>query len=723
MRAPTSARQPLAGNRDPSPRSVHPLRVQRLRMLSTRDLGEEVRCAIELAGLGQELDEAEQPAGLGNGGSHDAFHQLGGAPGVAGPAMRDDRGSIVGEAGLHLERLEEVDEELGIFRPSSRRPATDVRVAVLAEQDPQLLLGPSALGRSDGLALRDLAKHHGPAQLLPRREVGVAQVGVDDLGEGRMLLDDALEAAEPVVDAPPLGVVACGEAEPVALGVVPPVLAGNPVLDDPALLGARPGNEHGRGNLEAGRGAPLRLVPRARHARLGAKVAARRRGPRCLPRVERPFERVRPTALERVVVVEPAQRVAQLGPRTVQDRGPPGGDLGRRRPVGMVPEDRGPERGAQLRGRGRRVGAEHLVVVAKLGSGGRGGGHPIDASGRSTISAVRYALDMPPKPVPGQARAGHLLMIGGAEDKLRQRQILSRFVALAGGSDARIVIISTASSLGDEATQLYVSLFRQMGIGDVRGMRPLVRDDANDPRLVSQVDDATAIFMTGGNQLRLSSVIGGTLLGKSVIERHRHGAMIAGTSAGASAIASHMVAFGTSGATPKQRMTQMSAGLGLLPGVLIDQHFEQRNRFGRLLALVAQSPALLGIGIDEDTAALVSPQGILEVLGKGSVTIIDPAHIQTDAYEVKRHRPIMVSGVTLHSLPSGYRFDIRKRKLMAPLRPVSATDRELASLQAATNQTRRLIRRIAAEGADDTAPERARRRAQRASRMDREASE
>jgi len=330
---------------------------------------------------------------------------------------------------------------------------------------------------------------------------------------------------------------------------------------------------------------------------------------------------------------------------------------------------------------------------------------------------------MPATPTPGEARAGHLLIIGGAEDKLRQRQILARFVSLAGGTNARVVVISTASSLGDEATDLYKSLFRQMGIADVRGLRPLVREDANDRRLVGALDDATAIFMTGGNQLRLSSVIGGTLLGRELIERHRHGAIVAGTSAGASAIASYMVAFGTSGATPKQRMTQMSAGLGLLPGVLIDQHFDQRNRIGRLLALVAQSPALLGIGIDEDTAALVSPKGVLEVLGKGSVTILDPAHIQTDAYEVKRHRPIMVSGVSLHSLPSGYRFDIGRRRLMAPLRPVSATDRELASLQAATNRTRRLIRSIAAEGADDTAPERARRRALRARRMESEASE
>ncbi len=328
-----------------------------------------------------------------------------------------------------------------------------------------------------------------------------------------------------------------------------------------------------------------------------------------------------------------------------------------------------------------------------------------------------------PATVPsGQARTGHLLVIGGAEDKLRQRQILSRFVALAGGSDARVVVISTASSLGDEATDLYLELFRQLGVTDVRGLRPLVREDADDHRVAATLEDATGVFMTGGNQLRLSSVIGGTALGRALAERHRRGAIIAGTSAGASAIASHMVAFGTSGATPKQRMTQMSAGLGLLPGVLIDQHFEQRNRFGRLLALVAQSPALLGIGIDEDTAGLVTPKLVLEVIGKGSVTILDPAHIQTDAYEVKRHRPIMVSGVVLHSLPSGYRFDIRRRKLLAPLRPIGATDREMASLQAAGAQTRRLIRRIAAEGADDTAPERARRRALHARRME-EASE
>ncbi len=323
---------------------------------------------------------------------------------------------------------------------------------------------------------------------------------------------------------------------------------------------------------------------------------------------------------------------------------------------------------------------------------------------------------------PGAAGLGHLLIIGGAEEKLRQRQILSRFVLLAGGSEGKVAIVSTASSLGDEATELYRSLFLQIGIPEVIGLRPVTREEANDPALAAQLRDVTGIFMSGGNQLRLSSVIGGTALGRMIVERHRHGIIVAGTSAGASAISSHMVAFGTAGTTPKQRMTQMSAGLGLLPGVIIDQHFEQRNRIGRLLALIAQSPALLGMGVDEDTAALVSPAGVLEVIGKGSVTILDPARLETDAYEVKRHRPIMVSNVILHSLPSGFRFDLRKRRLLTPLRSIPLSEREQAKLTASRNQARSVIRRVAAEGADDTAPERARRRALRAHR-DEEASE
>ena len=122
-----------------------------------------------------------------------------------------------------------------------------------------------------------------------------------------------------------------------------------------------------------------------------------------------------------------------------------------------------------------------------------------------------------------------------------------------------------------------------------------------------------------------------------------------------------MIAFGASGATPKQRMAALAAGLGVLPGVIIDQHFQQRNRLGRLLSLIAQNPSLLGLGVDEDTAGVVGPDHVLEVIGRGSITVVDGAAAETDAWDVRGHRPVMISGVVLHSLPAGYRFDLRRR--------------------------------------------------------------
>jgi cyanophycinase len=268
---------------------------------------------------------------------------------------------------------------------------------------------------------------------------------------------------------------------------------------------------------------------------------------------------------------------------------------------------------------------------------------------------------------------GTVIVIGGAEDKVRDRVILSRFIALAGGEDATIAVISTASSLGLEAGQRYRQVFTELGAREVHTLHAVTRPQANDEAAVRAVQDATGIFMTGGNQLRLASTLGGTRLADSILDRFRLGAVVAGTSAGASAMSSHMIAFGASGATPKQRMAQIAAGLGVLPGVIIDQHFQQRNRLGRLLSLIAQNPSLLGLGVDEDTAGVVGPDHVLEVIGRGSVTIIDGAASETDAWEVGGHRPLMISNVVLHSLPAGYKFDLRRRHRVAapPLRAVS----------------------------------------------------
>jgi cyanophycinase len=257
------------------------------------------------------------------------------------------------------------------------------------------------------------------------------------------------------------------------------------------------------------------------------------------------------------------------------------------------------------------------------------------------------------------------MIIGGAEDKVRDRVILGRFVELAGGSDGTVAVISTASSLGFIAGERYREIFTGLGIPTVRPLHAMTRNQANDEGYVRQVRDATGIFLTGGNQLRLSSTIGGTLLADAVLDRFRAGAVVAGTSAGASAMSSHMIAFGASGGTPKHRMAALAAGLGVLPSVIVDQHFQQRNRYGRLLSVIAQNPSLLGLGVDEDTAGVVGPDGVMEVIGRGSVTIVDGASAETDAWNVHGHRPVMISGVILHALPSGYRFDLRRRQRIA----------------------------------------------------------
>jgi cyanophycinase len=299
------------------------------------------------------------------------------------------------------------------------------------------------------------------------------------------------------------------------------------------------------------------------------------------------------------------------------------------------------------------------------------------------------------------------MIIGGAEDKLRKRRVLKEFVAAAGGPDARIAVIPTASSLGEEIVELYDAVFRAEGAAEVTTVRPESREDAHDEDLVGHLEKATGIFMTGGNQLKLSAVVCGTPVGDAIVAAHDRGAVVGGTSAGASIQASHMIAFGVGGSTPKQRMTQMAAGLGLLPGVVIDQHFEQRNRYGRLLMMVAQSPQLLGIGVDEDTAAVVEGD-VLSVLGRGAVTILDPSRITTNAFDAKRSAPLLASGVVLHVLPQGASFDLAERELL-PLEP-HVDPLEAKEIEEAGHDLRRMASDIAAA---DASPGTLRRRLRR----------
>jgi cyanophycinase len=310
--------------------------------------------------------------------------------------------------------------------------------------------------------------------------------------------------------------------------------------------------------------------------------------------------------------------------------------------------------------------------------------------------------------------AGALYVMGGAEDKLRRRTVLRRFVEACGGADARIAIVPSASSLGPEVVDIYSALFARLGAASAFGVRPDNRAEANDPAVVGSLDGATGIFMTGGNQLKLSAIVNGTAFGEAIRAAHRRGVTIGGTSAGASIQSSHMVAFGAGGATPKQRMSQLAAGLGLLDNCVIDQHFTQRNRYGRLLMLVAQSPNLLGIGVDEDTAAVVTQRRFVEVIGRGAVTVIDGREMISNAHEAKRTTPLLVSDARLHVLPAGAKFDLMKRVLIAATPQVDRDDE--AELREASADLQQLARDIAAE---DVSPTNLRRRRAR-TRIERE---
>lgn len=258
---------------------------------------------------------------------------------------------------------------------------------------------------------------------------------------------------------------------------------------------------------------------------------------------------------------------------------------------------------------------------------------------------------------------GILMPIGGAEDKLDDKIILSAFAQIAGGKSARIVIVPTASSI-EAAGFRYKALFLGMGVESAEVVYIANRDDANGHAPLELLQDATGIFLTGGNQMRLSAMIGGTRFEQLVRDRHQRGAIVAGTSAGASILSAHMVAYGASGQTPKQRMAHMVAGFGLISNVIIDQHFRQRDRIGRLLALVASNPGLLGLGIDEDTAAMIDDGGTLEVIGRHSITIVDGSEMYSDIFQVKGHGEITVSNAKLHVLTPGRRFDLETRTLI-----------------------------------------------------------
>jgi cyanophycinase len=265
-------------------------------------------------------------------------------------------------------------------------------------------------------------------------------------------------------------------------------------------------------------------------------------------------------------------------------------------------------------------------------------------------------------------RPGPLIAIGGAEDKVRERAILRYFLEVAGGADSSVVVLATASEV-PETGERYADLFYSLNADSVEVLRIANREDAvaAGPEAHDLLEYATGLFITGGSQLRLSSALGGTPLAEAIQRRHQAGMVVAGTSAGAAFLSRHMIALGDSGATPRRRLVHLAPGLGLAPGLIIDQHFRRRDRLGRLLTAVSYNPSLLGAGIDENTAAVIDSDDQLSVLGAGAVTVVDSSGMRySDTHAARRGQPVAMLGVRLDVLTTGCRYDLKRRTASAP---------------------------------------------------------
>lgn len=265
---------------------------------------------------------------------------------------------------------------------------------------------------------------------------------------------------------------------------------------------------------------------------------------------------------------------------------------------------------------------------------------------------------------------GSLLIIGGGEDKDKDPEILQRFVDLCSeySPHPALGVVTTASTEGDRAFSTYARAFQRLGVATVEPLNVHHRLGAADERLCERLEHVAGVFFGGGDQLRITSMLGGTPFHRALLSRHRDGLVVAGTSAGASMMSSTMIVEGDARETPTRNTVKMAMGMGLWNGAVIDQHFSQRGRISRLLSAVAQNPEVLGVGLDENTAIEVSlDAGTLLVWGNQTVTIVDGRQIEeTNASESDDDQPLALIGVGLHVLPRGFGFNLTTRRPSLP---------------------------------------------------------
>jgi cyanophycinase len=261
-----------------------------------------------------------------------------------------------------------------------------------------------------------------------------------------------------------------------------------------------------------------------------------------------------------------------------------------------------------------------------------------------------------------------VMVIGGGEDKVQDRKILKAFVESSGGSQARIAIIPCASREPDIIGRIYHDIFTELGASAVEVLDIRERPLDDYPEAEALVDRFTGIFMTGGDQLRLCALIADTPFAITIAKRiDQHCLVLAGTSAGAAAMGYHMISGGSSGESPHKELVNMSTGLNILPEIIVDQHFHNRNRMARLMTAIAAHPDKIGIGIDEDTVAIFEPNNIMRVLGRGTVTVVDPGEVSySNQLWVSGTAPLTIHNLRVHILAAGCKYHMLKRIPISP---------------------------------------------------------
>jgi cyanophycinase len=265
-------------------------------------------------------------------------------------------------------------------------------------------------------------------------------------------------------------------------------------------------------------------------------------------------------------------------------------------------------------------------------------------------------------------RNGHLLVIGGAEDPDEEHmRILPHLVEMAGGKKARVVVCSSPSEDPEDKVRTYGELFEKIGVAEVYGAAITDRRQGDDPEHLEAVERATAVFFTGGDQLRLTALLAGTQFCERIRERlYGDGLVVAGTSAGAAAMSGVMLIGGKSEGTVRREDVELAPGLGYWRDTVVDTHFNQRGRVSRLLTLFAHNPQVLGIGIDENTALDLTPGGRFTVLGDGVVMVFNGRVTHTNAPQAAADETLALTDSVVHVLPDGYGFDLRTKRPLLP---------------------------------------------------------